>query len=173
MEYTLQQGEVLFCGNCEQQFTPDKVNSNFTCKYCGSRVTSWYINQTHEEALEMWENHNGSKLSFKDKIQQQHQFTSSFNTGGMANNHIERQIELLRDAKAMFIQHSQIMDNTLQLFNSGVRSLEQDELNHDYMDFLEEFLKEYSGKLKSMRETIDDEYLPAVERKIRYLEERE
>ncbi len=173
MDYGLQDGEVLFCGNCEQQFTPDKVNSNFTCQRCGSRITSWYKYQTHEDALRIWENLNGKKQDFQNELQQ-NQFSSTFNhTSGMANNHIERQVELLQDAKALFVQHAQIMENTMQEFNSGVRSLEQDELNHDYMEFLEEFLTEYSGKLKSMRETIDDDYLPAVERKIRYLEERD
>ncbi len=173
MSYELQDGEVLFCGHCEQQFTPDKINPNFTCQYCGSKITSWYQHQTHKDALRTWEYHNGKKQDFRNKLQS-NQFSSTFNyTSRMANNHIERQIELLRDAKALFAQHAEIMENTMREFNSGVRSLEQDELNHDYMEFLEEFLTEYSGKLKSMRENIEDDYLPALERKIRYLEERE
>lgn len=89
------------------------------------------------------------------------------------NNQIERQIDLLREVKAVFSQHSQIMDSTIQGFNTAIHSFEQDDLNHDYMDFIEEFFDEYKEKLMSISETIEDEYLPALERKIRYLEERE
>ncbi len=91
----------------------------------------------------------------------------------MGNYQIERQVELLEDARSIIIQHSQLLDNAMTMFRSGVNSLEQDDLNHDYMDFLEGFLAEYSSKLKSLRDTIDEEYIPALNRKIRHLEERD
>lgn len=169
MDYTLQDGEVLFCGNCEQQFTIEKVNLNFTCKNCGSRVTSWYKYQNHEDALRIWQSINGKKENFKEN-----KFTSSFNPSiGMANNHIERQIELLNNAKNLFNQHAEKVEDLRANFASSVRGLEQDELNQDYMEFLEEFLGDYMVKLGTIRETIEDEYVPAVVRKIRSLEERE
>ncbi|MEY4934528.1 MAG: hypothetical protein RIS64_887 [Bacteroidota bacterium] len=172
MNYKLQEGEVLFCGNCVQQFTTDKVNANFTCLRCGSTVTSWYQYQTHEDALQIWENINGKKQAFKEK--QQNQFISSFKSNiGMANNHIERQIELLNNAKNLFSEYAEKVEDLRTSFASRVRGLEQDELNQDYMEFLEDFLGDYLIKLGAIRETIEDEYLPAVGRKIRYLEERE
>jgi len=91
----------------------------------------------------------------------------------MANYQIENQIELLRNAKSLFSEHAEKVQELTELFNARVRMLEQDELNHDYMDFIEEFLRDYVVKLKSIRETIEDEYLPQLERKIRHLEERE
>lgn len=173
MNYDLQEGEVLFCGKCEQQFTPDKVAENFTCKSCGSRVTSWYSYQTHEDAIRIWQINNGKKEDFQGQFTQ-NTFSSTFNhTNSMANNHIERQIDLLTNAKNLFSQHAEKVEDLRLTFASGVRHLEQDELNQDYMEFLEEFLADYLVKLATIRETIEDEYLPAVERKIRYLEERE
>ena len=91
----------------------------------------------------------------------------------MANYQIEGQVELLRDAKSLFSQHAEKVQELMDQFNSGVRALEQEELNHDYMDFLEEFLADYIVKMRTIRETIEDEYLPQLDRKIRSLEERE
>jgi hypothetical protein len=86
---------------------------------------------------------------------------------------IEYQIELLGKAKALFVEHAEKVQELTDHFNAGVRALEQEDLNHDYMDFLEEFLSDYIIKLKTIRETIEDEYLPHLQRKINYLEERE
>lgn len=163
MNYKPQDGEVLFCGNCQLQFTVDKVNDNFTCMYCKHRVTSWYQYQTQEDAMRVWNNVNGkTNTSF-----------SPINFSNMANNQIERQIELLQDAKTLFTQHAELVEEIRLNFAGSVRGLEQNELNQDYMDFLEEFLGDYMIKLGAIRETIEDEYLPALIRKIRYLEERE
>jgi len=172
MDYQLLDGEVLFCGNCNTQFTTDKVNMDFSCRNCGGRVVSWTKNQSHEEAMRVWESINGKRQDFRNR-QFQKQFTSSFYTINMANNHIERQIELLRDAKSLFNDHAEKVEELRGNFSSRVMQLEQDELNHDYMKFLEEFLGDYMAKLSTIRETIEDEYVPALERKIRHLEERE
>ena len=85
---------------------------------------------------------------------------------------IENQIDLLKDAKHLFSEHAEKVQDLTNHFSAGVRGLEQDELNHDYMDFLEEFLGDYILKLNAIRETIEDEYVLALNRKIQYLEDR-
>lgn len=101
-------------------------------------------------------------------------FSNTSNIGNMSLGYeIERQVELLGEAKATFVSHSQQLENLLSTFNSALKSFEMDNLNHDYQEFLEEFNSEYSGKLKKMRDVIDSEYIPAIQRKINYLEDRE
>lgn len=85
---------------------------------------------------------------------------------------IEHQIELLKDAKSLFAQQSEKIQELMDHFNHGVMALEQDDLNHDYVDFLNEFLADYLVKLKTMAEVIEEEYMPQMERKIRSLEDR-
>lgn len=93
-------------------------------------------------------------------------------TNDMAGYQLERQIDLLSEAKKLFSEHSELIQALMENFNKSVTSLEQDDLNHDYVTFIEQFLLEYTGRLKSIRVTIDDEYLPQIERKKRHLEER-
>lgn len=93
------------------------------------------------------------------------------NLNAMAHR-IEQQIELLEQAESLFAEHAEKVQELTDHFSAGVRALEQDELNHDYMDLLEEFLSDYIIKLKTIRETIEDEYLPKLQRKIIHLEER-
>ena len=90
----------------------------------------------------------------------------------MANSQIELQIELLERAKLLFSKHSEHLEAVVSNFNQEVRALEQEDLNHDYLMYMEECFAEYSSQLKTVRENIDDEYIPAIIRKIRSLEER-
>lgn len=96
---------------------------------------------------------------------------SSHKSSSMAHQ-IERQIDLLKDAKHLFLEHAGKVQDLTNDFNARVRSLEQDELNHDYMDFLEDFLGAYITHLNTIRETIEEDYVPALSKKIHYLEDR-
>jgi hypothetical protein len=98
--------------------------------------------------------------------------SNSLNNSSSMAHQIENQIELLRQAKSLFSDHAEKIEELTQNFNAAVRGLEQDQLNHDYMDFLEEFLSDYVVKLKTIRETIEEEYMPLLNRKIQYLEDR-
>ena len=59
-----------------------------------------------------------------------------------------------------------------EMFNSAIKSFEQDDLNHDYQEFLNEFNGEYNNKLKYLVRDIEDEYIPAIIKKLEYLEDR-
>jgi hypothetical protein len=98
--------------------------------------------------------------------------SNSLSNSSSMSHQIENQIELLKQAKSLFSDHAEKIEELTQNFNAAVRGLEQDELNHDYMDFLEEFLADYVTKLKTIRETIEEEYMPLLNRKIQYLEDR-
>ena len=80
--------------------------------------------------------------------------------------------ELLEKAKSVFMQHSQEMISLQERLNSEVRGLEQDEINHDYLGFIEEFQQVYNAKLRDLNNQIDDEIIPQINRKIQYLEDR-
>lgn len=85
---------------------------------------------------------------------------------------IEGQIELLEKARHVFLQHSQEMTNLQEQLNNQIRGLEQDELNHDYLDFVEEFQLIYNAKLRDLCQQIHDEIVPQIIRKIQHLEDR-
>lgn len=89
------------------------------------------------------------------------------------NQHIERQIELLGDAKNIFVQHSQELENLFQMLNNAIISLESDELNYDYVEYLHDCQVEYNAKIKSLIDLIETDFIIEIQQKIQYLEERE
>ena len=85
---------------------------------------------------------------------------------------IERQIELLTDAKNIIIQHTQQLENLYEMFNNAIISLETDELNHDYVEYLHEIQSEYNRNLKGIIQEFELTVIPTLENKIKYLDER-
>jgi hypothetical protein len=90
----------------------------------------------------------------------------------MAAHRIEEQIEMLAKAKSFLQQHAESLDEQVKDMRSQIRSLEQDELNHDYLDFLEEFQTLYTSKLTAITEEIEGAYIPSIQRKMQHLEDR-
>lgn len=85
---------------------------------------------------------------------------------------IEGQIELLDAAKSRYQALSESIVELIAEAKRIVASLSDDELNHDYVTYLQEFNEALLPALFRATEQIDDDLQAALSSKIRYLEER-
>jgi hypothetical protein len=88
------------------------------------------------------------------------------------NSQIEAQIEMLQKAVQFLAQHGESLNEQVMSMQGQVQNLGEEDLNHDYMEYLEEFQETYASKILAIIQEIDDQYIPDIQRKIQYLEER-
>lgn len=184
---------VEYCGSCTRQWSLSQVQKNYLkCPDCGSVTVSWAtVHVSHTEIHKIWARINGDTAEFKARRLEASVRTSELdqsrlpkvlamtshninatNIGAAMSQRIEGQIELLDAAKSRYQALSESIVELIAEAKRIVASLSDDELNHDYVTYLQEFNEALLPALFRATEQIDDDLQAALSSKIRYLEER-
>lgn len=86
---------------------------------------------------------------------------------------LEQQVELLNDAKRGYQGLSERIQELIAESKRIVANLADNELNHDFVEYLEEFNSTLAPAMAHAVEQIDEHLQGNLSSKIRYLEERE
>ena len=93
-------------------------------------------------------------------------------TGYSMSQRLEEQIELLTNAKSRYQGLSERIQDLIYESKRIVVNLADNELNHDYVEYLDEFNLSLIPAMAHVVERIEEELQSNLTSKIRYLEER-
>lgn len=145
---------------------------------------------SHEQVDRMWVEINGSAARFRSEQARKTSGpaasvigreestgitypTNTTKTGDGMSYRLEQQVELLNDAKRGYQGLSERIQELIAESKRIVANLADNELNHDFVEYLEEFNSTLAPAMAHAVEQIDEHLQGNLSSKIRYLEERE
>lgn len=172
---------VEFCASCGggrgREWQSNQL-SNGKCPFCQTTTVSLNLKKlSHLDARKIFYQINPeipiavfptpSSFSSISTLKTTQNITSNM------NQQLENQIDLLTSARSQFLSFKDDLERQFTLMKLTVEKLSDEGLNHDYIDAIDQSLTvEILPHLQKCIALLEEDFLPSLGNKIKYLEDR-